>query len=171
MDRIDRFVLLPELSVFFLGLTLGYAGWFLSGADGFLSNAVKIAVGFLGVELLSLFFAHSPELGLLPLMTDFAYVSLLFLVAGGLTQLQIERTISASALICGVISLFGILQYLDVGRHLSPSSGLPSSTLGHRNIAAAYAAAALPFIVLKFTQENTAMLLIIKKMLDLNLKK
>ena len=150
VDRVNRYVLLPELAVACVGILIGYVGWLLYGGLGELRNPpVLAAIGFLLVEVLSVFAGHSPSLSLVPVLTDFVYVSLMVLVVVGLTRPQIEQTVSAAAFVCGVVSLLGLLQYLDIGRQWVPTSGLPSGTLGHRNIAAAYVVGTLPLIIWK----------------------
>ena len=149
LDRVNRFTLLPQLMVAYLGILVGYAGLLRYGSRRRWAPIISVAACFLGVELVSVASAHTPALSLVPIMTDFAYVSLLALIVVGLTRLDIDRTLSATALVSGVVSLIGLLQYLDIGRHWIPTSGLPSATLGHRNIAAAYAVGTLPYILWK----------------------
>ena len=95
LDRVDRYTLLPQLMVAYLGILVGYAGWFRFGASRPGAPIVLIAACFLGVELISVAFAHTPALSLVPIMTDFATVSLLVLVVIGLTRPDINRTLSA----------------------------------------------------------------------------
>ena len=121
-DRIDRYVLLPELAFAYIGMGFGYVGWFLYGGRPLSLPLIRLAAGFLCVEVGSIFFGQSPGLSLVPVMTDFVYVSLLVLVAVGLTRNQIEKTAEVSAFVCGIVSLIGILQYLDIGTAPDPDS-------------------------------------------------
>jgi O-antigen ligase/Flp pilus assembly protein TadD len=150
VDGINRFVLLPQLFVGLLGLLLGYACWWRFGIRRDIPNVVYVAAAFLVLEVISIAAAHTPGLGVIPILSDFANVSLLTLVAVGFSKKDIYRTCSAAAGVSGLISLIGLLQYFDIGRGLIPTSGLPSATLGHRNIAAAYVVGVLPYVALKF---------------------
>ena len=158
MDRINRFAQLPQLLVGLIGLTIGYAAWLKYGAKRSLRPLVISAFALLGIQGGALFFAHSPGLGLLPMFTELATVGLLVLVIVGFSRPDIERTITVAALVSGAVSVFGMLQYFDVGRHWVPTSGLPSATLGHRNIAAAYAVGMLPFVIRKLWHERDKLL-------------
>ena len=152
MDRVNRYTILPQLAIALLGVLVGYLGWLLYGVRQSNSRAIPLALGFLLVELLSVASAHSPGQSLVPVLTDFVYVSLLVIVATGLTRSQIERTVGAASLVCGIVSLIGLLQYFDIGREWVPTSGLPSGTLGHRNFAAAYAVVMIPFVLWELRQ-------------------
>ncbi len=149
LDRVERFTLLPQLGLALVGVLTGFICWLWFGPRRGNANILLAACGFLGVEILSVFFAHSPSLSLVPVMTDFVYIGVLFLVVVGFARADIEKTLTLSAIVSGLVSVIGLLQYFDIGRNWIPTSGLPSSTLGHRNIAAAYAATTFPYIVLR----------------------
>lgn len=150
VDRVNRFVLLPELLVALIGILIGYLAWSHWGGRQSTSGSVFLAVGYLGVTVLSISSSHTPALSILPILTDLGYVSLLVLIVVGFTRQDIDRTVVGVAFVAGIVSVVGLLQYYGIGRHLIPTSGLPSATLGHRNIAAAYVAGALPLVLLVF---------------------
>jgi tetratricopeptide (TPR) repeat protein len=154
VDRINRFTALPQLWVALLGVLLGCVCISVFGARRSTKPVLLAAAGFYFLQVVSAIPSISPSLGVVPITTDFVYVSFLFLVVTGFSERDIDRTITASAIVCGGISLVGLAQYYEIGRHLIPTSGLPSGTLGHRNIGAAYAAALLPYIVLRFVHSE-----------------
>ena len=150
LDRIDRYVLLPQLTIAMAGIAFGFVALGLFGREGKGAKALSLAFAFLGVQVLSVAGAHTPTLAIVPLINEFAFASLLLIVVVGFTQRDVDRTVCAVAYASVIVSTIGLLQYFDIGRAWIPSSGLPSATLGHRNIAAVYALASLPFIALQF---------------------
>lgn len=150
LDGVNRYTLLPQMGMAYAAVMIGFACWLAFGAVRPIQTSVVIGLAYLLVALLPAAWAGSPALSVVPVATEVVCVAVLVLVVVGMTRKDLEKTLAAGIVACGIVSVIGLLQYFGVGHRWVPTSGLPSATLGHRNIAAAYAAGTLPFIVWGF---------------------
>ena len=102
------------------------------------------ATGYLLISALSLLWATDTVIGLLELSKLATGLVFLFVLA---TRPKREFTRYAGAAVAAatVAASLGILQHLDLAPWTIPSAGLPSGTLGFRNIAAMVTIQSIPF--------------------------
>lgn len=102
------------------------------------------ATGYLLISALSLLWATDTVAGVLELSKLATGLVFLFVLA---TRPEQEFSLYAEAAVAAasVSASLGILQHLDLAPWTIPSAGLPSGTLGFRNIAAMLAIQTLPF--------------------------
>ncbi len=103
------------------------------------------ALAYLLANTVSLLYAADPVVGLLELSKILSGFLLFLIVANRLQPHQIPRILSVWALAGIAVSLLGIVEYLGWRPINIPSAGLPSATLGYRNIAAMYMIQSIPF--------------------------
>ncbi|MDP6039227.1 MAG: O-antigen ligase family protein, partial [Candidatus Latescibacteria bacterium] len=99
---------------------------------------------FLLIEILSIVSARNPVASVLPISTHLAGVALTLSLLNGLSKRDFKFSAEAACAVAGLLSVFGVLQFLGIGHHWVPTSGLPSATFGHRNLAAAYLVGMVP---------------------------
>jgi O-antigen ligase/tetratricopeptide (TPR) repeat protein len=152
LDHVNRFALLPQiLSLQLVGL-VGLVAWLLSGTHWRSSRLILPVVVFCLFEALSVLAAENPVLSLLPIATHIAYV-VFFLVLLNLDESEdFLRILKFACITGGMVSVIGIAQFMGLEPSWIPTAGLPSATMGHRNIAAAFLIGVLPFTCLLWQQ-------------------
>ena len=86
VDRINRFTALPQLWVALLGVLLGCVCISVFGARRSTKPVLLAAAGFFFLQVVSAIPSISPSLGVVPITTDFVYVSFLLLVVTGFSE-------------------------------------------------------------------------------------
>lgn len=144
VDGINRFVLLPQAISLLVITTAGLLAWLVLDRRAFPSStAFALAAAFFGVEVLSGLVSDRLELTLLPLSVEAGFtLFFLFLLVSRPSDTTLLR---AGGIGCVVVSTIGLVQAMGGFVDL-PSAALPSATLGHRNLAAAYVVSLLPFV-------------------------
>jgi len=107
---------------------------------------ITMAVGYLLINALSIFWSTDPVLGLLELSkiaTGVVFLCVLATMPAGQVPSLIKVLVGTGLF----VALVGILQHLNLFPWGIPSAGMPSSTLGFRNIAAMLAIQTLPFAI------------------------
>lgn len=143
LDGLNRFVQLPQVLVLHLVALGGCVAWFMSGQWRKTLLILPASILLLA-ETLSVFQAQSKIFSILPISTHLAGLFLFLALVNGLTRTSFLLVVRIACIVSAVISLFGLLQFIGVGQDWVPTSGLPSATLGHRNLAAAYLIGLIP---------------------------
>lgn len=136
----------PKLLVWQIPLLLLLSSRTISGATLPRHPIITMALGYLLINALSIFWSTDPVLGLLELSKIATGVIFLCVVAtmpSGLVPSLIKVLVSTGLF----VAIVGILQHLNLFPWHIPSAGMPSSTLGFRNIAAMLAIQTLPFAI------------------------
>ncbi|MCZ6634719.1 MAG: hypothetical protein O7G87_15045, partial [bacterium] len=156
LDGVGRFVLLPQVLVLqVLGL-VGVGIWIFQGKAAWKpSPLVFPALVFLLADVLSVFQSVNPVASLLPVATHIAGFLFFLLLLNGLDRAGFETVVRAACAVAVAISAFGLMQSVGIGTQWVPSGGLPSSTLGHRNLAAAYLVGFLPLTLWVWMTKKT----------------
>ena len=113
------------------------------------------ALAYLLFNALSVLYATDKVAGLLELTKILSGFLLFLVVANQVSPVHIPRLLRAGVLTGAAISLVGIAEYLGWHSPDIPSAGLPSATLGYRNIAATYLIQIIPLGVGLFVIART----------------
>lgn len=155
VDGINRFVLLPQAAVLQVLAICGLLVWLRYDRQSFPAHPVaSAALLFWLVVVLSALLSDRPTLSLLPLAVESGYLILFLFLLAYLVPASFE-TIARAAAVCAVIvSIVGISQAAGAFTFI-PSSAQPSSTLGHRNLAAAYVISILPYVAVEAVRSKS----------------
>ena len=146
--RLWDYALGPKLLVLQVLLALSLAIWTLAKKRAFILPDLALpAVLYTAVAFLSALYAPDPAMALLESTKILTGLILLLVVANRLPTTDIPTVLTASACTGILIALLGIAQYHGWQPFSIPSAGLPSATLGYRNIAAMYLIANLPLTI------------------------
>lgn len=147
VDGINRFVLLPQVAVLLALMLFGLGAWLYLGKGRYPLHSVAIvALAFLFLQVVSAAVSAKPALSLLPLAIEAGCIFLFLFLLVSLTPLSCAQIASVAALGAVVVSVIGLAQvFSDLS--FIPSSAQPSSTLGHRNLAAAYVVSVVPYLL------------------------
>ncbi len=143
MDGLDRFVQLPQVMVLHGAAFLGVCVWLLSGRWR-VSLPGLLALFCLLAEVVSVLVAQRPVVSILPIATTLAGTFFLLALLHGLNESGFVAVLCVACVVAGGLSLLGLLQFEGIAASWVLTSGLPSATLGHRNLAAAYIVGMLP---------------------------
>jgi Tfp pilus assembly protein PilF/O-antigen ligase len=143
IDGIDRFAELPQVLALHVVAFFGFGAWLYRNTWR-RSPLVLPALVFLLAEVVSVTQSQSRVLSLIPISNHFAGFALFLSLSNGLKRKDLSPIFRAASLVAGLISLLGLMQFVGVGQSWVPTAGLPSGTLGHRNLAAAYLVGILP---------------------------
>lgn len=147
VEGINRFVLLPQVGVLLVLAMFGLGAWLCRGRGHFPHHpAVIVVLAFLSAQAVSATMAAKPALSLLPLIAETGSILLFLFFLVSLTRTSCEHIARAAALGAVVVSAIGLAQAFG-GLTFIPSSAQPSSTMGHRNLAAAYTVSVLPYLL------------------------
>ena len=139
------YTLPPRLLILQIVLALTLATWLTSGVRTLRLPAFGLpATVYLLVSAVSLLYATDPAAGLLELTKILSGFLLFVVVANHLQKDGVLRILNVWVLTGAAISLLGIAEHLGWRPFLIPSAGLPSATLGYRNIAAMYLIQSIP---------------------------
>ena len=140
------YTLAPKLLILQIALVFLMGSWLIGTPSTiYLSSATLPAVCFLFVSTVSLLQATDPVAGLLEGTKLLSGFGIFLVVANRLHRTHIPVVLMAITSTGLLISLLGIAQYLGWQPFKLPSAGLPSATLGFRNIAAMYLIQTIPF--------------------------
>ena len=139
----------PKLLLFQLLIILTLGTWLLK-RNLRLPSLVLPALLYVLIGLTSTLYATNPALSLLEGTKHLTGFLFFLILANHLTPKNIPLILTASIWTGILIALLGIGDYLGWRPVDIPSSGLPSATLGFRNIAAMYLIQNLPFAVAMF---------------------
>ncbi|MDA0748570.1 MAG: tetratricopeptide repeat protein [bacterium] len=144
LEGVYRFVLLPEVLVLQVAALVAGGLWFWHGTWKPSPLVLPVLLFFLA-EVVSIGVASNRVVSLLPVATHAAYVLFFLAALNTLKKSDLDIILRAAAIVAAGISVLGLVQFF--GWHLLevPTAGFPSATLGHRNLAAAYLVAVLPF--------------------------
>ncbi len=145
LDGIYRFALLPQVLVLQVVVLAGMGIWAWRGGAWRRSPLALPAVAFLLADLASMLVARNRVVSLLPIATHAALVFFFLTLLNGLSPSGFRKVLKGASATAALVAALGMAQYLGWARDWVPTAGLPSATLGHRNIAAAYLVAMLPF--------------------------
>ena len=147
-DNVYRFSLLPQTMVLQILVLVGIGVLLLSKQRTYMPRPLGLPVAaLLLVTALSILVAGNRVAALSSLNVQIGCVFLYVLLANGLDGAALMRVMAVGAATASVLSILGLAQYFGWAEHLVPTAGLPSATLGHRNMAAAYLVCTLPFAV------------------------
>jgi O-antigen ligase/Flp pilus assembly protein TadD len=147
-DNVYRFSLLPQTLVLQILVLLGLAALALSRQQIRMPRPLGSPVtALMLVTALSILVAGNRVAALSSLNVQIGCVFLFVLLANGLGVDGLKRVLAAGATAASLLSILGLAQYFGWAENLVPTAGLPSATLGHRNLAAAYLMGTLPFAV------------------------
>lgn len=145
LHGLTRFVLLPQVLIFQVVCLTGIGIWIFKGQAAWKASPLVFpALVFLLTDVLSVFQSVNPVASLLPVVTHVAGFLFFILLLNGLDRAGFETVVRTACVVAVAISAFGLMQFVGIGTRWVPSGGLPSSTLGHRNLAAAYLVGFLP---------------------------
>ncbi len=153
LDQVNRFALLPQiLSLQLVGLA-GLIVWVLASRGTWRNSRLLLPVLiFFTLETLSVLVAENPVLSLLPIATHFSFLVYFIVLLNLENPEDFHIVLKVSSLTGGLASTIGLAQFLGWEPSWIPTAGLPSATMGHRNIAAAYMVGILPFTFLLWSE-------------------
>jgi len=141
------YTLPPKILVVQLGIAAVLVSWIASGGGLRLGPLALPALVYAFSCSVSVVYATDPLDGLLEL-TKILTGLLLFVAVSNQLVLRRLPTLMQAWIATGlVVSVIGIAEYLGTPLFDLPSAGLPSATLGYRNIAAMYLIQTIPFSV------------------------
>ena len=143
-----------KLFVLLSGLVVLAAIAFRRGAQPLFHPWFLPAAAFLIVNALSITQSVNRVASVVVLSHRFSLLAAIFLIATLIQKSQMNRLIALLGATSSVTALIGIAQYagwfgLDI-----PSAGMPSSTFGYRNFAAAFTIAAIPFVAAEVVRKG-----------------
>ncbi|MBT4140013.1 MAG: tetratricopeptide repeat protein [Candidatus Latescibacteria bacterium] len=153
LDGIHRYVQLPQALALHIVAFGGFVAWMISGRWRS-SVLVLPALVLLLAEGLSVYQAQSRILSLVPVSTHWAGFALFCALLNGLTREGFLKIVHVGCGVGGVLSILGLIQFFGWGQTWVPTSGLPSATFGHRNLAAAYLIGMIPMTIWVWWQEQ-----------------
>ena len=140
------YTLAPKFLILQIALVLLLVSWSIPSRTTLrLSSPTLPAVCYVLASILSLFQTTDPVAGLLEGSKLLSGFLLFLIVANRLKKAHLPVVLVAITSTGLLISLLGIAQYLGWQPFQLPSAGLPSATLGFRNIAAMYLIQTIPF--------------------------
>jgi tetratricopeptide (TPR) repeat protein len=153
--NVYRFSLLPQTMVLQLLVLVGFGALVLSKSRIYLPRPLGLPVAVLMLATaLSILVAGNRVAALSSLNVQIGCVFLFVLLANGLDAAALRRVMAVGAATASLLSILGLAQYFGWAEHLVPTAGLPSATLGHRNMAAAYLVCMLPFAVYLYADSS-----------------
>ena len=154
LDGIDRFAQLGQVLALHVAALFGLGAWLWRGRWR-PSPLVLPALVFWFLGAVSILRAHTPVASVLPLATHLAGMLFFFALLNALDEADLDAVLAAACVVAAALSVLGLLQFLGVGSAWAPTAGLPSATLGHRNLAAAYVVGLLPMTGWLFFRART----------------
>ena len=150
-EGLRDYTLTPKLLILQGVLVLVFTAWLVSGSRNFHLPPLGLpALCYLLANAASLLYATDRTAGLLEGTKILSGFLLFLAVANRLQPHQIPRILKAGTLTGIAVSLIGIAEYLGWRPLNIPSAGLPSATLGFRNLAAMYLIQNLPLSLALF---------------------
>ena len=145
LHGVNRFALLPQLLCLQVCALSGMVVWSLArGTSWKWSPLVLPVLAFLLAEIISTTGAMNRTASLLAISTHTGFALFFLFLLNGLDRNGFKKVLTAASAAAAILSIFGVAQYFGWARTWVPTAGLPSATLGHRNIAAAYLVGMLP---------------------------
>ena len=139
------YTLAPKLLILQIAVVLLLIAWLADSRRSFSIPALGLpALAYLLLNIVSLAGASAPVAGLLEGTKILSGFLVFLVIANRLAQRQITGILAALIAASIPISLLGITQYMGWFPFRIPSAGLPSATLGYRNIAAMYLIQTIP---------------------------
>ncbi len=150
------YTLTPKLLILQAVLVLLFTAWLVSSSRTLHLPPLGLpALCYLLANAVSLLYATDPTAGLLEGTKILSGFLLFLAVANRLQPHQIVRILRAATLTGIAVSLIGIAEYLGWRPLNIPSAGLPSATLGFRNMAAMYLIQNIPLSLALFAVDRS----------------
>lgn len=157
LPGIDDFALLPKLLGLQVLLLVALACWVRSPKAWRPSPIYLPLMAWYGIMALSVFWAYNPFRTGVDLSNATTYLILFVVAHQTLERKDIPVLLRVTVIAGGLVSLYGILEYLSLIPDIMPSTGRPSATFAFRNLAADYLVASVPLAgVLWIASTSTA---------------
>ncbi len=147
------YTLTPKLLVAQVALVVLFASLWYHRAPIRTSSLSLPIFAYAALSALSTLWATDTTASLLELIKLFTGVAL-FLALSATDDTYRRRAVIASVASVSVSALLGITQHLDIAPFVIPSAGLPSGTLGFRNVAATVTIQIIPFAIWLFFRKG-----------------
>lgn len=155
-ETLRDYTLTPKLLLFQTILVFIFIFWLASSPRTLLLPAIGLpALCYLIINATSIIYATDQVSGLLQMTKILSGFLLFFALSNRLLSHQIPMVLRTGAITGIAISLIGINEYLGWYPLNIPSAGLPSSTLGFRNLAAMYLIQNIPLSLALFATDRS----------------